>query len=130
MVHYSLPMKLRVLRAERGLTMQEAEEVTGVARETIGELERGLRNPHDVTLSKLAAGYGIPVGELLELAGKGIAPQDPGRPELFDIAQEVLYERLSRGDFEQYTRDLSREDLLGEYMDLMHRYLLERKEDA
>jgi len=96
MVHYSLPMKLRVLRAERGLTMQEAEEVTGVARETIGELERGLRNPHDVTLSKLAAGYGVPVGELLELAGKVEAPQeesgqpDFGHHDVYVVAPQVL----------------------------------------
>ena len=61
-----LARKLRVLRAERGLTLREAEELTGVDKDTLSKIERGLRRPYDVTLSKLAKGYGVPVEELLE----------------------------------------------------------------
>jgi len=76
----SLARRLRVLRAERGLTLREAASRTGVAKETISDIERGLRHPHDPTLAKIAKGYGVPVQELLEdpevsLAGKAEAPE-------------------------------------------------------
>ena len=62
----SLAHKLRVLRAERGLTLREAASLTGVAKETISDIERGLRRPHDPTLAKIAKGYGVPIEELIE----------------------------------------------------------------
>ena len=46
--------------------MREAEQLTGVDKDTLSKIERGLRRPYDVTLSKLAKGYGVPVEELLE----------------------------------------------------------------
>jgi transcriptional regulator with XRE-family HTH domain len=66
MVQGSLAHRLRVLRAERGLTLREAASITGVAKETISDIERGLRQPHDPTLAKIAKGYSVPVGDLLE----------------------------------------------------------------
>jgi transcriptional regulator with XRE-family HTH domain len=74
----TLARKLRVLRAERGLTLREAAQWTGVDKDTLSKLERGIRHPHDVTISRLAKGYGVPVEELLEdpaLAGT------PGKAE-------------------------------------------------
>jgi transcriptional regulator with XRE-family HTH domain len=62
----TLARKLRVLRAERGLTLREAEQLTGVDKDTLSKIERGLRHPYDVTLSKLAKGYGVLVEDLLE----------------------------------------------------------------
>jgi transcriptional regulator with XRE-family HTH domain len=73
MMPTSLGRKLRVLRAERGLTLREAASRTGVAKETISDIERGLRHPHDVTVAKLARAYEVPVEDLLEepvLAGE------------------------------------------------------------
>src|ERR687894_570828 len=80
MTQGSLARRLRVLRAERGLTLREAASLTGVAKETISDIERGLRHPHDPTLARIAKGYGVPVQELLEepevsLAGKAEAPE-------------------------------------------------------
>jgi transcriptional regulator with XRE-family HTH domain len=80
MMQGSLARRLRVLRAERGLTLREAASRTGVAKETISDIERGLRHPHDPTLAKIAKGYGVPIQELLEepefsLAGKAEAPE-------------------------------------------------------
>jgi transcriptional regulator with XRE-family HTH domain len=66
MIQESLARKLRVLRAERGLTLREAASLTGVAKETISDIERGLRRPHDPTLAKIAKGYGVPIEELIE----------------------------------------------------------------
>ena len=58
---------LRLLRAERGLTLEEAARRTGVTRETLGLLERGKRHPHTPTLSKIASGYGVSLEALLDL---------------------------------------------------------------
>src|SRR5215212_937986 len=83
LVQSTLARKLRVLRAERGLTLREAEQLTSVDKDTLSKIERGLRHPYDVTLSKLARGYGVPVEDLLEepvLAGKDEAPTT-GRSE-------------------------------------------------
>jgi transcriptional regulator with XRE-family HTH domain len=66
MMQESLARKLRVLRAERGITLQEGEELTGVTRETLGALEHGQRGAYTNTLQKIAEGYGVTVGELLE----------------------------------------------------------------
>ena len=64
----SLATKLRVMRAERGLTLRQAAPLLGVRPGTLSELERGARHPHDLTLAKIAKGYGVPVEELLEEA--------------------------------------------------------------
>jgi transcriptional regulator with XRE-family HTH domain len=66
MMQGSLAMRLRVLRAERGLSLTEAAERAGIQRQTLALLERGERHPHDPTLAKIAKGYGVPVDELLE----------------------------------------------------------------
>src|SRR5215216_3306482 len=65
MTHESLARKLRILRAERGITLYEAEELTGVTRETLGALEHGQRGAYTSTLEKIAKGYGVTVGDLM-----------------------------------------------------------------
>lgn len=62
-----LSAKLRVLRAERQLTLREVEEATGVDKNTLSCLERGVRKPQTLTIGKLATGYGVPVEDLLAL---------------------------------------------------------------
>jgi transcriptional regulator with XRE-family HTH domain len=77
LMHGSLATRLRVLRAERGLTVRQVAELSGVAKETVSQIERGERHPYDRTLAKLAHAYGVPIEELLEepaLAGKADAP--------------------------------------------------------
>jgi transcriptional regulator with XRE-family HTH domain len=59
-------MRLRVLRAERGLTLRQVESATGVTKESLSEIERGARHPYDITLAKLAKFYDVPLEELLE----------------------------------------------------------------
>ena len=66
MMQGSLARKLRVLRAERGLSLTDAAERAGVTRDTVSNLERGKRHAYTPTLSKIAKGYGVPVEELLE----------------------------------------------------------------
>ena len=50
----SLGHRLRVMRAERGLSLREAARRAGVVKETISDIERGHTHPYDVTLAKLA----------------------------------------------------------------------------
>jgi len=65
MAHRSLALKLRVLRAERALTIEQAAARAGVTPETVSDAERGRRHPYLPTLRKLAKAYDVPVEELL-----------------------------------------------------------------
>jgi transcriptional regulator with XRE-family HTH domain len=90
----SLAHKLRLLRAERGLTLVQASALTGVTRGTLSELEGGKRVAYMPTLSKIAEGYGVDVRELLleklevSLAGKADAPPETGQPEEEERAEK------------------------------------------
>jgi|SRR5215212_1985581 len=66
MMHGSLPAKLQVLRARQGLTLIDAAEKLGIGRDTLSDLERGIRHPVMPTLTKIAQGYGVAVEDLLE----------------------------------------------------------------
>ncbi len=84
MMQGSLAERLRVLRAQRGLTLVEAAAKAGVGRDTLSNLERGRSHPVVPTLAKIAKGYGVPVEELLEepvAAGKAEAPREAGPQE-------------------------------------------------
>jgi transcriptional regulator with XRE-family HTH domain len=111
MTHRSLALQLRVLRAERALTIEQAAARAGVTPETISDAERGRRHPYLPTLRKLAAGYGVPVEELLAseaeeseaaLAGMGKAeapaagPTPPGPAGLPEWASTSDIDALSR----------------------------------
>jgi transcriptional regulator with XRE-family HTH domain len=84
--------QLRVLRAERQLTLRELQARSGVSKDTISDLERGLRKPRPITLAKLADALGIDTAELLEIANP---PKDP-RPLSAEWALSVPREVLSR----------------------------------
>jgi transcriptional regulator with XRE-family HTH domain len=95
-MHGSLATRLRVLRAERGLTVRQAAELSGVAKETISQVERGERHPYDRTLAKLAHAYEVPVEDLLEepvpLAGAPEAgPTEAEERDTPGVAPEVLF---------------------------------------
>ena len=93
----SLAHKLRILRAERELSLREAASLTGVAKETISDIERGLRHPHDPTVAKIAKGYGVPVEELLgEPIPLAEAPREAGPPEKSEEERRAGYLRAWR----------------------------------
>jgi transcriptional regulator with XRE-family HTH domain len=82
MMYGSLALRLRVLRAERGWTLNQAAERAGVQPETISDAEHGERRPYAPTLAKIAAAYGVPVEELLEEpVALGEAAREAGRAE-------------------------------------------------
>jgi len=65
-------------RARQGLTLRTAEEATGVTKETISELERGLRVAQMPTLARLAEGYNLDLETVLITAG--LLPVEEERP--------------------------------------------------
>jgi transcriptional regulator with XRE-family HTH domain len=65
MTNEALARRLRILRAARGISLREAEKLTGVTRETLGALEHGQRGAHTGTLQKIATGYGVSVSDLM-----------------------------------------------------------------
>src|SRR5215216_5986491 len=62
----SLAKKLRVLRAEKQLTMRAAADLVGIRPQTLSDIEHGYRAPHDITLAKIAEAYQVPLDELIE----------------------------------------------------------------
>ena len=69
----SLAERLRVLRAQEGLTLNEASAKIGVNRHTLRDLELGKREPYGPTIRKIAEAYNVSLVQLLEepaLAGK------------------------------------------------------------
>jgi transcriptional regulator with XRE-family HTH domain len=103
----SLGKRLRLLRAERGLTLRSAADLCGVTKETLSALERGVREPHDPTLAKIAKGYGVPVAELLEepaLAGKAEAPLSP--EQALSIPDDDDFRRTIKGASTEELRGL------------------------
>jgi len=46
------------------MTVRQLAEASGVNKDTISAVERGLRRPHSMTLAKLAEALGVPVDEL------------------------------------------------------------------
>ena len=56
---------LREIRERRGLTLQQMEDITGIALNTISRYERGVISPNAETALKIAQSLGVTVDELL-----------------------------------------------------------------
>ncbi|MDI1289048.1 MAG: XRE family transcriptional regulator [bacterium] len=57
--------RLRRLRTQRGVTLTELAEQTGISKSTLSRLETGLRNPSLELLLPLAQSYGVPLDDLV-----------------------------------------------------------------
>ncbi len=84
---------IRRLRAEKQMTVRELAQASGVNKNTISNLEHGLRKPRLVTLGKLADALGVPVEALEETP---IPPQP--RTPLADETLEAFDERFAATD--------------------------------
>ena len=56
--------RLRTLRTQRGLTLRQISEGTGLAISTLHEIEKHEREVTLTTAFKLACFYGLPVAEI------------------------------------------------------------------
>jgi transcriptional regulator with XRE-family HTH domain len=65
MMQKSLAAKLRLLRAQRGLTVKDAAEQLSIDRHTLRRIELGTQEAQYPTLAKIAEGYDVPVEDLL-----------------------------------------------------------------
>jgi transcriptional regulator with XRE-family HTH domain len=111
MTNESLARRLRILRAARGITLAEAEELTGVTRETLGALERGQRGAYTSTLEKIATGYGTTVSALLEEeAGPAKLLEDPRVVDWLE-RQDAALVLMSDKDFVDHVAEI--DDLEG-----------------
>jgi transcriptional regulator with XRE-family HTH domain len=74
--------RLAELRERRALTLRELSEMSGVAADTINQIELGHRKARPSTLRKLARALDVEVRELFEEPAlpKGDAPREAGQP--------------------------------------------------
>lgn len=74
----SLGSRLRLERLRRGLTITQVSDGSGVARNTLTQLEHGQRKPTTPTVRKLTDFYGLDYGALFEeVYGDPKAPTPP-----------------------------------------------------
>jgi transcriptional regulator with XRE-family HTH domain len=74
------------------MTLRQAEEETGLSKDTISRLERGLRTPQPLTAAKLAEAYGRSIEEFLE------SPKAPAPPPLNNSEERGSYPYPWMGD--------------------------------
>jgi transcriptional regulator with XRE-family HTH domain len=63
--------RVRILRRERGLTLNLLAERSGVSRAMISKLERGEKNPTLVVAAKVAEGLGVSLSQLVGVEERG-----------------------------------------------------------
>jgi len=64
----SITLNLRNIRAESGLSLTKAAELTGVSKAMLGQIERGESSPTIATLWKIAKGFHLPLTALIDQA--------------------------------------------------------------
>jgi transcriptional regulator with XRE-family HTH domain len=102
--------RLAELRERRALTLRELSEMSGVAADTINQIELGHRKPRPSTLRKLARALEVDVKEFYAepiLAGKAEAPQETGQPEVERSAHDIARAAAWR-EFEKDHKGLRR----------------------
>lgn len=123
-----LAARLRRVRLERGLTLRQAAERTGVTKETLSDLERARRQPHPPTLQKIAEGYGVEIRDLLgpmveeepALAGKAEAPGEAGHtPHEKLVGKALELAETQGGELAHHYEALPHENLVQQYENLI-----------
>jgi transcriptional regulator with XRE-family HTH domain len=133
----SLAERLRVLRAQEGLTLNEASAKIGVNRHTLRDLELGKREPYGPTLRKIAEAYNVSLAQLLEepaLASLGkVEAPDPGLAALSpaELETRVFGAPVRGGEEPKPVIDAVEADALmrrvREERDALERFLEERQ---
>jgi len=58
--------RLKAIRAQKNLTLEEVARLTGVSKPMLGQIERGQSTPTITTLSKISTGLKVPLTSLLK----------------------------------------------------------------
>lgn len=75
----ALALRLTALRGERGLSLDQTAELSGVSRATLSRIERGETSPTAHVLGRLSAAFGITLSALLsglDEAPPALIPRD------------------------------------------------------
>ncbi|WP_085507441.1 helix-turn-helix domain-containing protein [Thalassobacillus devorans] len=95
---------LRNIRKEKGISLQQLSEQTGVSALTLGNIERGEANPSLAVIWKIANGLRIPISMLLnEQQEVKISPNHEGNRVLSDdeaIRLEPMFDTSGYGSME------------------------------
>ena len=65
-INKQLGYRIRYIRTQKGLSIEDLALEAGVNRNYLGDLERGMRNPTVVVLNKIASALNISLSELFE----------------------------------------------------------------
>lgn len=95
--------RVRQIRRDRGLTIQEVADRSGLAVSTISKIERNLMAPTYDRFSQLALGLGVDLSHLFAAAGTDFKtgafevsrPGDEGYLETENYTYEMLFPNLS-----------------------------------
>ena len=90
--------RLRAIRVQQGLTLQQVEERSGGQWKAVvvGSYERAVRAISVAKLAELAAFYGVPLDELLPDDAKGTGQQ--ARPEASKVVVDLVRLRMVADD--------------------------------
>ena len=90
----TIGQKIKNVRIKSGMTQAKLAEILGIPYQSIGQWERGLRNPKYDTLQKIADALNIDLNDLIEsdpLPDKKINLRDDGTTVILDSnSQEFL----------------------------------------
>ncbi|MBU2431618.1 MAG: XRE family transcriptional regulator, partial [Proteobacteria bacterium] len=62
----NITVNLKLLRKNKGLTLEDVSNISGVSKSMLSEIERGATNPTILVLWKIAQGLKIPLTKLIE----------------------------------------------------------------
>jgi putative transcriptional regulator len=67
---------LKVQRARMDWTQEELARRVGVTRKTVNTIENGVYVPSTVLALRMARAFGVPVEDLFQLSGEGLAGEN------------------------------------------------------
>ncbi|WP_303870224.1 XRE family transcriptional regulator [Acetobacterium wieringae] len=75
----NISINLKAIRKEKGMSMDEVAEQTGVSKSMLGQIERGEANPTIGTLGKIVSGLRVDLADLTRTPGVGVYQVDRER---------------------------------------------------
>jgi transcriptional regulator with XRE-family HTH domain len=92
----TLAEKLRAIRREKGLTLQQVADGAGLSKAFVSQIESGMANPSLASLKRVGNALGIPLAALFESAANGASRSqvDPGDTSEVRVVRRDRRKRL------------------------------------
>lgn len=71
-LNQNISINLKAIRKEKGMSMDEVAEQSGVSKSMLGQIERGEANPTIGTLGKIVSGLRVELSDLTRTPGIGV----------------------------------------------------------